>query len=830
MIKKPQSELLLPVGDLDMCLAAIHNGADAVYIGMPGFNARGRTKDHGLDELKEMIDLCHLYGVHVHLAFNILIFENELERALDLLKEVLPMGVDALIVQDLGLALMIRSFAPNQVIHASTQMTITNELAMKVLGDLELSRFVLGREVSIPEMKKIRAQTDKELEVFVHGALCVAYSGQCFTSEAIGGRSANRGQCAQSCRLDYELIVDGKTLTSLDRNYVVSPKDLYGHDHLEELQAIGINSFKVEGRLKGPQYVASVGRLYKSKMLGDENFSLGINKADLERTFSRGFFSGWLEGVDHQQLVDGSYSAHRGEYIGRVVKVGTHRIEVETQVKVDPGMGLLFASATSKSEDKGGFVYDVRPASTGVLSVGMGQAFSTDKIAVGEPVYLNKDPKLDKKLLQTFKSREWLKRIAIDLQIELEVDQVIKVKATTIDDEQVEVESEYVAARALNQALTRDQVQDVFSALTGSAFILRQCEVVMTNELFVPQKVLKELKRLMLEKLIGVRTKRNVTLNDNFRLQDLRKEQEVHSTIPQLNLLVRSHQQLSELLSSARTRGIDLRHYLGHVILDYEFGKEFRESQQLLAQHELKCVIATTRILKPGEYHNLNVIKRLNPAAVLVRNLGALEFFQTEAPHIECLGDFSLNVANSLTFNYLSAKGLATLALGIDLNQWQTLDLLAHVDAGQAEIFIHHHMPEFHMEHCVFAAFLSEGSSFKDCGKPCEKHRVALKDAYGEYHYLAADQECRNTMFKKTPISTLSLIKEWKQKGAGHFRYEALWESGDQVLERVLIYSDVLSDRKDSSAAIKELLKLDDVGITLGQIDRKDSYSDRKQH
>src|SRR5690606_8549453 len=230
-----KNELLLPVGNMDMCLAAVHYGADAVYIGVPFFNARGRTTDFSLEDLKEMIDLCHLYGVRVNLAFNVVIFQEEFPKAIELLKAILPMGPDAFIVQDLGLAKLIREMAPHQRIHASTQMTVTNADAIKLVDDLKIDRFVLGRENSIKEINLVKDATDKELEVFVHGALCVAYTGQCFTSETLGGRSANRGQCAQSCRLEYELYVDDEKKDLGNKKYLVSPKDLMG---IEEIPAL----------------------------------------------------------------------------------------------------------------------------------------------------------------------------------------------------------------------------------------------------------------------------------------------------------------------------------------------------------------------------------------------------------------------------------------------------------------------------------------------------------------------------------------------------------------------------------------------------------------
>ncbi len=810
-----------------MCVAAIHNGADAVYIGMPGFNARGRAKDHSFEELREMVNLCHLYGVHVHLAFNILLFQDELERAVTLLKEVLPMGIDAFIVQDLGLAQIIRAMAPDQVIHASTQMTVTNELAIELLEDLGLERFVLGREVSIPEMKKIREKTDKELEVFVHGALCVAYSGQCFTSEAIGGRSANRGQCAQSCRLDYDLIVDGKVKTSLDRNYVVSPKDLFGLEEIEELQKLGIDSFKVEGRLKGPGYVASVGRLYKSKMTGNESFAQGISKSDVERTFSRGFFSGWLHGVDHQALVDGSYSNHRGEFAGEVLEVDVKGVSIRSGLDIRPGMGVLFTSKHSRGQELGGFVYEAKGAGD-IKRISLGRDFAHQKVNVGDSLYINKDPSVVKKLEQTTVNRDFHKRLPINIDVFLEEGKPLSLKAT-IQGAQVEVSClEHLPVAAQNRPCDSEQVRSVLCGLTGSAFICDSFNANIKGDLFIAQKALKDLKRRMLEALTEKQVKRDIKYDQDYCLpvSSVSSKQ----AKGRLNLLVRSHDQLRGFLDRA-LKEQDLRvKEISYFILDYEFGKEYRESLDLLRSHQLRCAIATTRILKPGEYHHLNVIKRLAPDAILVRNLGALKFFREQAPEISLLGDFSLNVTNSLNFEYLVSKGLSQIALGLDLNQWQIESLLASVEADKAEVFIHHHMPEFHMEHCVFAAFLSKGSSFRDCGKPCEEHRVALKDMYGHEHYLAADQECRNTMFKKSPISSAAMIDRWTGLGATSFRYEALWDSGEVLFDKVAIYLDVIAGRVDSEKASKSLGRLEGSdGVTLGQLNKRDTYVDRKQ-
>ena len=388
------SELLLPVGNIQMAQAAIHNGANAIYVGMPGFNARGRTHDHNFDELKQIIELCHLYDVHVHVAFNILIFQNEIDRAMETLQEVLKLNPDALIIQDLGIVRLVRSLAPNQVIHGSTQMTITNHEAISLLDDLKIERFVLGRENSLSEIRMIKEKTTKELEVFVHGALCVAYSGQCFTSEAIGGRSANRGQCAQSCRLEYDLIVDDKKVDLLDSKYLVSPQDLCGIDDIPKLKELGIESFKVEGRLKSPEFVASVAHSYRKAIDQYDSEEAKKNKEIMALTYSRGFFNGWIDGVNHQKLVDGTYSSNRGLFVGHVLRVTGTSVLVESETEIFPGDGVLIAKGDKQF---GANIYEVSKNNKGYILRFQNSA-DLKIIEPGFKVFINSREKLYKEI------------------------------------------------------------------------------------------------------------------------------------------------------------------------------------------------------------------------------------------------------------------------------------------------------------------------------------------------------------------------------------------------------------------------------------------------
>ena len=801
-----------------MCLAAIHHGADAVYFGVPFFNARGRTTDFSLEELKEMIDLCHLYGVRTNLAFNVVIFQHEYPKVIELLEKILPMGPDAFIVQDLGLASLIRKMAPQQRIHASTQMTVTNPDAIKFVDDLKIDRFVLGRENSLPEIKAIREQTDKELEVFVHGALCVAYSGQCFTSESLGGRSANRGQCAQSCRLEYELYVDDQKKEMGEKKYLVSPKDLMGIDQVAALQDIGVNSFKIEGRLKTPEYVAATARNYR-EVLDGAPLSLGMRSRELATTYSRGFFTGWLNGVDHQNLVDGTYSAHRGLEIGSIKELKKKTLLIDSSSELEAGMGLLFAG----KDEIGSKIFSAQK---------IGQFFEIEllqknlDLKAGMKVYLNSDEKLDRELQKGWQSREFQKRIPLKLIVQGLYNEPILVKA--IDPEGREVYAQTISnmAPAKNRSITEADLKNELGALGGSVYELESFECFIQEGCFMNHREIKEVRKELVEKMNQERIKSRARELVKVDLPQ-KKSSSVKST--GLNILLRSKKQVDGFVSAFKQKYFSgFEHSIQHVILDFEFGKDYAESVQMLKELKLTSAIATTRILKPKEYHNLKMIIRCAPDKILVRNLGAIEFLRRECS-IPLLGDFSLNVTNSLSADYLLKKGLESVNTSYDLNQEQLLDLVSHTNASNLEVTLHQYMPEFHMEHCVFAAFLSNGHTFKDCGRPCERHEVKLKDPYGNWHYLKADQECRNTFFKATPQSASFLLSELKSHGVGAVRLEALNEKPAELNHKILVYLKLLNGSLTSQAAMDELKVMESYGLGLGQLNKSDTYKDRKK-
>lgn len=839
-MKSSDFELLLPVGQKEMAEAAIQNGADAIYVGFPGFNARGRSYDFELEELKHIIELCHLNGVKVNLAFNIVIFENELPLVIEALQKVLPLKPDALIVQDLGLVRLVKEMCPEQVVHASTQMTITNDLAIQFLENLDIKRFVLGRENSLSEIKLIAERTKKELEVFVHGALCVSYSGQCFTSETLGGRSANRGQCAQSCRFSYDLIVDGETRNLIDRTYLVSPKDLCGIAEIPELMKLGVKSFKVEGRLKTPEYVAQVAKSYRSiiertvhNQVTSEN-QIQNEKNKMAVAYSRGFFPGWLHGVNHQELVDGTFSSHRGLEIGEIIAINKKSMTIKLHKKnleIENGDGLLWMDGNEKA---GGSIYTSKLEDNHLIA-----EFSNTTVLkpemIGSLVYLNHDRSQKKDIEKSLTDKNTFKRIPISVNLSLELGKPL---IAQISDGRfsISLQTDSVLVEAQKKPLSDDMLFEEFSSLSATVFKLDRAQFTTNlssqSGLFLNHKEIKNLRQVAMQQLTDLRKENKVDFQQPVVVKAPAIEKTVHAkllAVPGLNVLLRNKEQVQDLLTALQENRIQAEQ-LKSVCLDFEFGRDYQASVEKLKQAGLKTGIATTRILKPQEYINLKIIHSMNPDFILVRNLGALYYFKNVQKFNGALkGDFSLNVTNHRTFNYLVESGLESVCLSYDLNFDQSMSLLKNIDASQAEITIHQSMPSFHMEHCVFAAFLSEGKSYRDCGKPCEKHKVQLKDQFGNHHWIKPDQECRNTMYNASAQTALPYLNDWKQLGIGEIRFEALHESGEELIQKIRHYIDVLENKKSIEAALAGLKVTEKYGLSPRQLMRTEEYQARKK-
>ena len=801
-------ELLSPAGNWECARAAVANGADAIFFGMPRFNARLRADNFTEEDLPELMKFLHEHGVKGYVAFNTLIFTGELrdaEKQLHLLEDC---GVDAVIVQDLGLARMVKALTPNVRLHASTQMTITSPEGLEFAKQLDIDQAVLARELSLRELERFK-EAQVPLEVFVHGALCVAYSGQCLTSESLGRRSANRGECAQACRMPYEMLVDGELRDLGDKRYLLSPQDLAAVDEIPRLIELGIRSFKIEGRLKTPEYVAAVTKVYRAAidraLAGRPAPATDEDRYALEMTFSRGLYTGWMHGVNHQELVGAYYGKKRGPYVGAVMRIlGADTLELdELQLAMKPGDGVVFENLNDTNHEQGGSIYEMRGSR---LSFRHGHLRMED-IPVGTRVFKTSDPALNRALRQSFEGDIPIrKQTRIDLHVTGKAGEPLRVQCG-----QLAVTSTMPLQTAMKRPITRESFCDQFSRLGGTEFELGDVRFEIEGEVIVPVSELNRMRRDLIQDLStlipdSVPAKKPVTTLESMLGAAKASNQESGIPNQELFVLCRTPEQIDAALETGISR----------LYLDFE---DIRRYADLVADIKARSDsaqvwLATPRIQKSGEAGFFKLIQRAEPHGVLIRNLGAMAFFSGEG--IPMTGDFSLNVANPLTAEILKKSGLERLTISYDLSIEQVLDLLGGAPPEWFELTLHQHMPMFHMEHCVFAAFMSEGTDFTNCGRPCEKHRVHLRDRVGMAHPLKADVGCRNTLFNAVPQTGAQYFTALRQAGLGAFRVELLEEDKGESLRVLRTYQELLAGKRPSDDIWRELKAQSQLGVTRG--------------
>lgn len=827
-------ELLAPAGDWDCIRAAIENGADAVYFGLDsGFNARARAKNFGVSDLPDLMKLLHGRGVRGYVTFNTLVFPAELTRAATAIEHLARAGVDAVLVQDFGIARLVREICPQLEVHASTQMTLTSGECIEVARQLGISRVVLPRELSVAEIKKVGAITDMPLEVFVHGALCVAYSGQCLTSESLGGRSANRGQCAQACRLPYELTVDGQDRDLGDVKYLLSPQDLAGYALVPELIEAGVCSLKIEGRLKTAEYVANMTQHYRAAidqaMVGQRVQFTPRQVREMELSFSRGFSPGWLEGCDHKMLVPGDNSAKRGVHLGEVVEVRGKRVAVELAAPVSRGDGVAFAGDRTTGADCGGRVYELfqqgkkitsGQADEGVVELLFGGAgLDADLLYVGQTVWKTDDPQLNKKLRASYSGADPVRRLPIDLEIRAAVGEPLQLVARLADGSHVKpcshvnLHSEQPLEAARRHPLTEQSLREQFDRLGGSPFELRGLAATIVGGPMLPHSVTGVLRRQLIEALTATLEsvpERHVDATGLARLgQAIVAPADEPATLPVLWALCRTPVQLQAAIESG----------VQQVYVEYHDIREYAAAVATARQAGIKIYLATLRIQKPNELGLVKKLIRLQPDGILARNLAALEVCrQAEIPAI---ADFSLNTANQLTADWLRDRGAQRVTISYDLNRDQVTDLIGAVPGAWLESVVHQHMPMFHMEHCVFCAVMSPGTNKTNCGRPCDRHQVTLRDRVGMEHPLQADVGCRNTLFNAVPQSGAEVVADLLAASVQHFRVELLEDDAQQTKRVLSLYRQLLAGEIEPSMVWQALKAANRVGVTRGTLEQR---------
>ena len=822
--RKP--EIMSPAGYWPQLRAAVEAGADAVYFGLKHFSARAKV-GFELEELPEVIRMLHGRGVRGYLTFNTLVFEHELAEAARTLTAVAEAGVDALIIQDPAVLRLAREIAPELELHASTQMSITDAAGVRFARRLGADRVTLARELSLAEIRSIHAQTDCELEMFVHGALCVAYSGQCFSSEAWGGRSANRGQCAQACRLPYDLIVDGAREPLADARYLLSPGDLYTLRHVPEIIAAGVGALKIEGRYKDSDYVALTTSAYRKAL--DEAWAgrtPQITRSEelrLEQVYSRGLGAHFITGTNHQVVVNGRAPRHRGVLMGRVAQLLVDRVVIEPYEAhltspLKPGDGIVFDAASWRSpeeQEEGGRIFEISARRGGKLELTFGNGIlRMNRIRPGDLVWRTHDPALTQAVRRFIEPAVPVSRQPLAVHVTAREGEplISEWRLCSRPEFSAVVQSRNSLSAARSRALSLDDLREQFGRLGNTPYELAEVALDVDGMPFAPVSTLNEMRRDAVDQLQALQTKHRPIEIHEPRTLGYQESQRCSTAEPEMHLLVRTSEQLDAAL--------DLRP--ASITLDYLDLYNLRPSIARVKAAGITARVASPRVLKPGEDRIVNFLTSLD-CQIVVRATGILEALR-ETPGLFLIGDFSLNAANSVSAaNYLDL-GLSRLTPTHDLNSEQVADLARRTDSHNIEAIAYQHLPVFHTEHCVFCRFLSSGTSYRDCGRPCEKHKVELRDERGRAHPVIADIGCRNTVFGAEAQEASLHLDLWRRAGIRHFRLEFVHETGEQVRAVTQAFAAALRNEIPIAQLARELKSIAPGGTTEGSLTVSKDY------
>lgn len=743
MIKK---ELLSPVGNWESFEQAIHNGCEAVYLGGKKFGARAYADNFSESEMMKAIKYCHLYGVKIYVTINTMIYESEVEECLNYIRFLHKNNVDALIMQDLGLIKLVREKFPNLEIHASTQMHNHNSEQLNLLETLGIKRVVLARELSIEDINTLK--TDMEIEAFIHGALCISYSGQCLFSSLLMDRSGNRGSCAGICRLPFTLLKNN-TILKTKGKYLLSPKEFSTLEHFKEIMESNIYSLKIEGRMKSPAYVGFVTRLYRNLIDSyNENKSLNISEEEINKLkvlFNRGFTKGHLFKDKNENLMNIETPNHQGILLGSVLEVTKDKIKIKLECDLHQEDGIRFVS-----EDKGcmvNFLYN----ENGLL---INHANKGEIVYIDNKINLKERGKvlktIDSVLIKELENIHY-KKIPITCEVIAKTNESLTIQFC--DGENVVIEKGNRVEKAQKNATTNEIIEEKISGLGNSPFVLQDIQITRDEEIFIPMSELKSLRRSLEEKLIKVREDK---MPNPFVEKEMNQKQEKTmqpTNKINLNVLVRNEEQLLVCLS---------KNVHAIYVTDRTLYQKYKEKGNVYL-----------RLSRVNSHFQDFVGEKL-----LVGETGSLYKYGKVN---EVVSDYYLNVANSSSFTLLESLGALRITLSIENNLEQIQEIGKYVEnKDKIEVFVYGKPEVMVMKHCPLNMLVNQE---KNCTICQSKDKYYLKDRNDkQYRIRSEKQENHLThLFHYKNLDIREQIKELQKIGIENYRIELLEETKEEV-------------------------------------------------
>ena len=722
-------ELLSPAGNIECLKSAINNGADAVYLGGKSFGARAYAGNFNNEELLEAINYAHLYGVKIYVTVNTIIYNNEIEEFLDYIKYLYQIGVDALIMQDIGMISLVRKKFPNIDIHASTQIHNHNNEGIKLLKDLGVTRIVLDREMSLEDIEKINVDIEKE--VFIHGALCNSYSGCCLFSSMNGGRSGNRGECTQPCRLPYKLIKNGKYIDTSNK-YLLSTKELNTTKNFDKLMESDIVSFKIEGRMKSPSYVGYVTRIYRKLIDNYKNNSKQIvnqkEENNLKILFNRNFTSGYLFS---DKVMNTFTSNHQGLEIGKVLEITPKKIKIKLYNDLYQEDGIRF-----KNSNLGmivNFIYNeknllINKASTGDIIYLDNKKNIKDK----DTLIKTSSNYLDKEILSVEE-----KKILININVLLK-DNYLEISFSDIDGNIVK--DKVPVDIPLNRSTTNNEIIEKLSKLGNTPFAINNINIDINKDIFVNMKDLNNIRRLLVDKLIIERTKvkRDIIIN-NIKL-DYKENKDYNYEI---SVLARTKDQVKA--------SIDMD--VDRIYVDEDLYSIYKDNN--------KVYLRLPRVVNEYNYNSKNI---------LATELGAINKYKNS--DINLISDYYLNVVNNHSIKFLLDHNVKRVTLSPEINynhlEEYIKDKVELLVYGKVELMLTKSCPIKEVNIC-----------------PCNKKDIYYLEDINKNKYRILHSNCLTHIMHYKNIDYLDKIDYYKSIGIKSFRLELLDEDYNETIKLI---------------------------------------------
>ena len=761
-------ELLSPVGDFECLKAAVQNGANAVYFGSNLFSARAFAKNFDKDELEQAINYAKLRSVKTHLTLNTLIKDEEFEEAFNVAKTAYEFGIDAIIVQDLGLAInLIKSF-PDLEIHASTQMTTSNLEGVKRLQDLGFKRVVLSRECSISEIDHICKNSKIDIEVFTHGALCISYSGQCLFSSMVGGRSGNRGACAQPCRLPYSLFSEDKVL---DKGYLLSPRDLCSLENLPKLISAGVSSLKIEGRMKSPTYVATVTRIYRkyidlaykflnnvvSKYEIDEN-----DKKELMQVFNRGEFStGHLLDSPNKKLIYPQKPNNMGITLGKVLKFNPNKglITVKLEDKVAIGDGISFENESTK--------YTISELMNKNINIKSGLTGNTvtfgrmkGNIKPGDKIFKLTDKALSTETLKSFSKENVKTYLSCNLEIHSSKKISVTVKSLNFNLG-VNFEYDYIPDIAKNSPITQEKIISQFNKTLNTCFEFSKINIDLDDSVFIPTSILNDIRRTAIS-LIEEKIINSFKRESNCLITKIESNSEAVIKHPEKALLLNI---LNTDYDYSKLKHFDRIYIPLKYFSDKYFDKILRVLENKSKIYIYMPVVVKDRYLPTIKKYVENALNKFNISGAVVSEISSISLFKK----IEIIANYNFNIFNSYSSKEIQKLGFTSITLSPELDERE----LSNIIATNKEVIVYGKIPLMTMSYCLLG---KSNRCYKECKHLClENNNYYLNDRYNfKFRIIPDNIQTLTTIYnsRNTSVSNVN---------ATCLRYDILDETIDEI-------------------------------------------------